>query len=118
MERLDHLESEMFDKLIAAVKCHRPAEYLVDFLDGDSCIVNCTVNAVTDFDMAIDNAYSLAELVKVALNTYFDEEGYEWYVHSEPNFWTHLGEEATDDFIIKNGGIVQYQLFKDPITKG
>lgn len=118
MERLDHLESEMFYGLVCAVKCHRPADYLVDFLDGDSCIVNCTVdNNTIDFDMALDNAHSLAELVKCALNTYFNEEGYEWYVHSEPNFFAHNGDEATDDFIIKNGGIVQYQLFKDPITK-
>jgi hypothetical protein len=111
------MKSEMFDKLIFAVKCHRPADYLVDFLDGDSCIVNCTCNAVTDLDTALDNAYSLAQLVKTALNIYFDEEGYEWHVRLKPNFWTHLGEEATDDFVIKNGGIVQYQLFKDPMTK-
>lgn len=118
MERLDHMESRMFDKLILAVKYHRPADYLVDFLDGDSCIINCTVdNNVIDLDMALDNAYSLAQLVKVALNTYFDEEGYEWYVHSEPNFFARNGEEADDDFIIENGGIVQYQLFKDPTTK-
>lgn len=113
MERLDHLDSEMFDKLILAVKCHRPAEYLVDFLDGDSCIVNCVVdNIKVDLDMALDNAYSLATLVKVALNTYFDEEGYEWYIHSEPNFWTMDGEESDDDFVCEHGGIVQYQLFK------
>lgn len=113
MERLDHLESEMFNHLIYAVKCNRPADYLVDFLDGDSCVVNCTVDNIIDLDMALDNAYSLAQLVKVALNTYFDEEGYEWYVHSEPNFFSHNGDEATDDFIIENGGIVQYQLFKE-----
>lgn len=118
MERLDHMESEMFNGLVFAVKCHRPADYLVDFLDGDSCIVNCTVdNNAIDFDMALDNAHSLARLVSVALNTYFNEEGYEWYVHSEPNFFAHNGEEATDDFIIENGGIVQYQLFKDKIIK-
>ena len=117
MERLDHIESEMFNKLINAVKCHRPADYLVKFLDIDSCIVNCVVNSVTDFDMALDNAACLAELVKVTLNLYFGEDGYEWYVHSMPNYCTHLGEETTDDFIIKNGGVVQYQLFKDPITK-
>lgn len=114
MERLDHLQSKMFDRLIYAVKCHRPAEYLVDFLDGDSCIVNCVVdNIKVDLDMALDNAYSLATLVKVALNTYFDEEGYEWYVHSEPNFWTRWGDESYDDFVCSNGGVVQYQLFKD-----
>jgi hypothetical protein len=109
----------MFDGLVYAVKCHRPADYLVDFLDGDSCIVNCTVdNNTIDFDMALDNAYSLAQLVKTALNTYFDEEGYEWHVRLEPNFFSYNGEEATDDFVIENGGTVQYQLFKDPITRG
>lgn len=107
MERLDHLESKMFDRLVYAVKCHRPAEYLVDFLGGDSCIVNCTVdNNSVDIDMALDNAASLAELVKVALNTYFNEEGYEWNIYSEPNFWTKQGDESDDDFVCANGGVV------------
>lgn len=111
------MNSDMWGQLIEAVKCYAPAEYEIDFLDDldGQCVVNVVVNKNSiDLDMAIDRCWKLGKIVKTILNQYdTSDDTMEWFMYNEPSFWKDNGEECYDEWIIENGGIIQYCIYKE-----
>lgn len=114
----DIMSSDMWGKLIKAVKCYAPAKYEIDFLcdpDGQ-CVVNVILDneIEDDLETAIYKGYKLGKIVETVLNQYDSSDGTKkWFLYSEENYFKHNGEECDDEWVDECGGIVQHVIIKD-----
>lgn len=114
----DLINSDMWDRLVEAVKCYDPAEYKIDFLDDldGQCVVNVVVdNKDIYLDTAIEKGYKLGKIVETILNQYDSDNIKKWFLYDEENFFDNDGEECYEEWIEYNGGIVQHIIIKEGI---
>lgn len=116
----------VWNGLIDTINNYAPAKYEIGIVDDpkDLCVVNdildglCVIRVIVDdsidLDMALDRCWKLGKIVETILNQYdTSDDTKEWFMHNEPSFLNRNRKECDDEWVIKNGGIVQYSILKD-----
>lgn len=108
----DYMTTDLWDNLIGLISQYDKCDFQIDFLDDESCVVNCKIDETVDFEKAQCSCYPLAMVVETMLNEYFvrgDRE--QWQLYAEPNYWDKDGEMCENEEDVYDGGILQYAIY-------